>query len=84
MTDIKLKHVLLLAAAIPLAASAQTELTYTEAKTLYVNKTKKEVSIHDPSVVYDQGSGRYYIFGSHRGCAYSTEIENWRSSSLTW
>ena len=45
MTDIKLKHVLLLAAAIPLAVSAQTELTYTEAKTLYVNKTKKEVSI---------------------------------------
>ena len=58
MTDIKLKHVLLLAAAIPLAASAQTELTYTEAKTLYANKTKKEVSIHDPSVVYDQSSGR--------------------------
>ena len=84
MTDIKLKHVLLLAAAIPLAASAQTELTYTEAKTLYVNKTKKEVSIHDPSVVYDQSSGRYYIFGSHRGCAYSTDMQNWTSSSFTW
>ena len=84
MTDIKLKHVLLLAAAIPLAASAQTELTYTEAKTLYANKTKKEVSIHDPSVVYDQGSGRYYIFGSHRGCAYSTDMQNWTSSSFTW
>ena len=84
MTDIKLKHVLLLAAAIPLAVSAQTELTYTEAKTLYVNKTKKEVSIHDPSVVYDQGSGRYYIFGSHRGCAYSTDMQNWTSSSFTW
>ena len=84
MTDIKLKHVLLLAAAIPLAASAQTELTYTEAKTLYANKTKKEVSIHDPSVVYDQSSGRYYIFGSHRGCAYSTDMQNWTSSSFTW
>lgn len=84
MTDIKLKHVLLLAAAIPLAVSAQTELTYTEAKTLYANKTKKEVSIHDPSVVYDQSSGRYYIFGSHRGCAYSTDMQNWTSSSFTW
>ena len=51
MTDIKLKHVLLLAAAIPLAASAQTELTYTEAKMLYDNKTKTEESIHAPSVV---------------------------------
>ena len=40
-------------------ATAQTELTYSEAKTLYKDKAKTSVSVHDPSVVYDSNSKRY-------------------------
>ena len=38
---------------------------------------KQRVSVHDPSVVYDQTSGRYYVFGSHREVAWSTDLQNW-------
>ena len=65
-------------------ATAQTELTYSEAKTLYKDKAKTSVSVHDPSVVYDSNSQRYYIFGSHRGCAYSTNMQDWTSASFAW
>lgn len=33
------------------------------------------VSVHDPSVVYDNGT--YYIFGSHMAWAKSTDLMNW-------
>ena len=36
-----------------------------------VNQTR--VSVHDPSVVWDPASQTYYIFGSHRDHAKSTE-----------
>ena len=67
-----------------LAATAQqTELTSQEAKTLYKNTTKKRVSVHDPSVVWDSINtpNRYYIIGSHRGVAYSTDMQNWTGTS---
>ena len=38
---------------------------------------KQRISVHDPSVVYDQNSGRYYVFGSHREVAWSTDLQNW-------
>ena len=44
---------------------AQTELTTSEAKSLYKNISKNRQSVHDPSVVYEPTSKRYYIFGSH-------------------
>ena len=57
----------------------ETELTTTQARTLYKAVTKKRVSVHDPSVVYDSVSvtKRYYIIGSHRGIANSTDMQNW-------
>jgi arabinan endo-1,5-alpha-L-arabinosidase len=41
--------------------------------------TKKRVSVHDPSVVYDSINTphRYYIIGSHRAIAYSSDMQNW-------
>ncbi len=36
------------------------------------------VSVHDPSVVYDN-NGSYYIFGSHMGVAKSTDLKNWQN-----
>ncbi len=67
------------------AAQAQTtELTTTEAKSLYKTTSKKRVSVHDPSIVWDQNSKRYYIFGTHRGCARTSDLQNWTSFSSPW
>ena len=35
------------------------------------------VSVHDPSVVWDPESKTYYIFGSHRTTAKTTDMMNW-------
>ena len=35
------------------------------------------VSVHDPSVFYDSGSGSYYIYGSHLAQAKSSDLRNW-------
>ena len=75
---------LLLAVFYMLTATAQTEITSSEAKTLYANTTKNRVSIHDPSVTFDEVSNRYYIFGSHKAGAYSTDLKNWTMSNPTW
>ena len=66
---------MLLATMTTIMASAQTELTSDEAKTLYKNTTKSRVSVHDPSVVYEPNTKRYYIFGSHKAGAYTTELD---------
>lgn len=44
-----------------------------EAKMTEVSYSR--VSVHDPSVVYDNGT--YYIFGSHMAWAKSTDLMNW-------
>ena len=35
------------------------------------------VSVHDPSVVWDPASETYYIFGSHRAVAKTTDMMSW-------
>lgn len=44
---------------------------------LTVTKTNGTVSVHDPSVVKDEKTGIYYIFGSHMAWAKSTDLCNW-------
>jgi len=68
------------------AAMGQTEvsLTTTQAKNYYKATSKKTVSVHDPSVVWEPASKRYYIFGTHTGCAYSTDLQNWTPFQETW
>lgn len=39
--------------------------------------TGTRVSVHDPSVVWQPTTKRYYIFGSHRATATSTDMINW-------
>lgn len=63
---------------------AQTEVTTQEAASLYRNTSKKRTSVHDPSVVYEPSSQRYYIFGSHKAGAYSTDMQNWTWAAPTW
>ena len=65
-------------------ASAQTEVTTSEAKSLIKNTSKKRTSIHDPSVVYEPSTQRYYIFGSHKAGAYTTDMQNWTQANPTW
>lgn len=35
------------------------------------------VSVHDPSVMYDAATNKYYVFGSHLAQASSTDLRNW-------
>ena len=44
----------------------------------------KRVSVHDPSVVWDPASKTYYIFGSHRASAKSTDMMNWTAFTAPW
>ena len=45
--------------------------------------TQQRVSVHDPSIVWDN-AGTYYIFGSHRACAKSTDLMNWSLFQAKW
>ena len=44
----------------------------------------RRVSVHDPSVVWDPSSQTYYIFGSHRDHAKSTDMINWTKITVPW
>ena len=44
----------------------------------------KRVSVHDPSVVWDPSSQTYYIFGSHRAAAKSTDLMSWTTFTAPW
>ena len=59
----------MLSALLPICASA-------------VNLTR--VSVHDPSVVWDPASQTYYIFGSHRASAKTTDMMNWTAFTAPW
>ncbi len=76
----KLSTVFLLSA-MALTASAQHKLTRTEAYNLYTTQAPTRASVHDPSVVWDPQSRQYYIFGSHRAQARTTDFYHWTSIS---
>lgn len=44
----------------------------------------KRVSVHDPSVVWDPASSNYFIFGSHRASARSTNLMSWTAFTAPW
>lgn len=44
-----------------------------------IEKTNKNVSVHDPSIIKDEKTGTYYIFGSHMAWAKSTDLVNWET-----
>lgn len=66
------------------ATAQEIELTTAQAKQLIKNTSKARVSVHDPSVVYDPVSKRYYILGTMRGTAWTTDFQNWTGVNLTW
>ena len=44
----------------------------------------KHVSVHDPSIVWEPASQTYYIFGSHRAAAKTTDLMSWTSFQAPW
>ncbi len=67
------------------AAEAQdNQITTVQAKTYYKQTSKQTVSCHDPSVVWEPSSKRYYIFGSHLAQAYTTDLQNWTTFRAPW
>ena len=67
-----------------LSASAQSELTTNEAKQMIQNKSKKRVSVHDPSIIWEPKTQRYYIVGSHKAGAYTTNLQDWTAAAPSW
>ena len=39
--------------------------------------TLNRVGVHDPSIVWEPASQTYYIFGSHRAAAKTTDLMSW-------
>ena len=56
-------------------ASQETQPDAKEEEAEMTEVSYSRVSVHDPSVVYDNGT--YYIFGSHMAWAKSTDLMNW-------
>lgn len=44
----------------------------------------QRVSVHDPSIVWDPASKMYYIFGSHRAAAKTTDLMSWTPFTAPW
>ena len=44
----------------------------------------KRVSVHDPSIVWDQATSTYYIFGSHRAAAKCNNMMSWEAFTAPW
>lgn len=77
------KHIIAIVALFFGYAAAQAqEISYTEAVNLCKSTTRSSVSVHDPSVVFDLSSKKYYIFGTMRGVASSADMQNWTTVAL--
>ena len=46
--------------------------------------TLGRISVHDPSIVWEPESKTYYIFGSHRANARTTDLMKWSNVSVLW
>ena len=80
----KLLALILMAIVPATGVLAQHEMTQTEAKNLIKTTSKKWVSLHDPSIVWEPNSKRYYILGSHKAGAWTTDLQNWTAANPTW
>lgn len=64
---------------VPMLISAQTKLE-TSALTStykYSTSTTNPYGIHDPSVVWDSNTQKFYVYGSHYAGAKSNDLRNW-------
>jgi arabinan endo-1,5-alpha-L-arabinosidase len=54
-----------------------TEVTTNELSDLYKSTSFSQISVHDPSVVWDATTGYFYIYGSHYFGGKSKDLRNW-------
>ena len=59
-------------------------MTTEDAKSKYSTISMQRTSVHDPSIVYDEGSRQYYVFGSHMATAKTRDLQNWTGVSFPW
>ena len=59
------------------AQEEMTEVTTAELASLYKSTSFRQISVHDPSVVWDDATGTFYIYGSHYFGAQSKDLRNW-------
>ncbi len=64
--------------------ASRIPMTAQEAKSLYATANMQRVSVHDPSIVYDEENGLYYVFGSHMAAAKTRDLQNWTSVTFNW
>ncbi len=74
----------MLGANCAMAQDASVEITKAEARSMIKNVNFSYVSVHDPSITWDESSNTYYIFGSHRAQAKTTDLKNWSWVSPRW
>jgi arabinan endo-1,5-alpha-L-arabinosidase len=60
--------------------TTQASTIENEEEEIMTEVSYSRVSVHDPSVVYDNGT--YYIFGSHMAWAKSTDLTNWETFTM--
>lgn len=56
---------------------AQTQIQTADLDALYKKTSFNGISIHDPSVFWDESSKKFYIYGSHYCGASSSDLRNW-------
>ena len=44
----------------------------------------ERVSVHDPSIVWEPQTSTYYVFGSHRAAAKSSNLMTWTAFTAPW
>ena len=64
--------------------SLPVRMTTDEAEAMYSTFTMQRTSVHDPSIVYDETSGLYYVFGSHIATARTANLQDWTWVTLPW
>ena len=65
-------------------ASGRIRMTTEEAQERYEGISVQRTSVHDPSIVYDESSDYYYVFGSHIATAKTRDLQNWTWVNLPW
>lgn len=76
---------MLLAAVLSIGTTSCAKRSVTDYEPLKYGKSRletKHVTVHDPNIVYDGTSGKYYIFGSHKAWAVSSDLAAWEYISL--
>jgi len=66
------------------AQNTSIQISDSEIEKMYTTETMNRTSVHDPSVVYDETSKQYYIFGSHIAVARTRDLQNWTWVNVPW